>query len=412
LTHKNTLCLLLGNTPEDERREHLSQLTPEDWQTLHDQSHTQGLRPLLYTRLKPFFDQDLILADLQHDLRDAHIRTAYRNTLILHHAAILLKAIRKQNIPVIGLKGIYLVENISPNIAARPFGDIDLLVHKGDIPPVIKILEDLGYSMQTYFSLDDANLDIKHVPPMFNSDGLPVEVHWTILQEDEPFNIDPAGLWNRAISARIAGVDALALSPEDLLLHLCLHLGYQHHLSIGIRGLVDIVQVLDAFNGRLDWDQLIGTAREWGAEKPTWLTLTLAVDLINGAVPSEVLSDLQPEEPPTWILPQARATLLDERPAKVPMTPDLAALAEQKGIIGRLKVMLSRVFLPRRTMARLYGVPPNSVRIIGCYFKRAGQLIRWYGSAVGRIFRKDQRLLIGAEDQRAVDRLKDWMGKD
>ncbi len=56
-----------------------------------------------------------------------------------------------------------------------------------------------------------------------------VEVHWTLLKEDEPFTIDADALWERAVPARIANLDALALLLEDLVLHLCLHLAYQHY---------------------------------------------------------------------------------------------------------------------------------------------------------------------------------------
>lgn len=381
------------------------------WQNLQDEGNKLGLGPLLYTRLNPFFETGLIPEAFQKALRDAHFRTASWNMLLLHHGAILLNAIRAEDIPVIGLKGIYLVETFYPNIAARPCGDIDLLVRKGDVQRVIKILEDLGYHMKTYFNLDDANRDIKHVPPMLNLDSLPVEIHWMILEEDEPFNIDPDGLWTRAFPAQIAGVDALALSPEDLLLHLCIHLAYQHHLSIGLRGLVDIAQVLNVMQGRVDWQLLKTTAREWGAEKPTWIALTLAVELLNAAVPIEVLSDLAPQTLEPWILPLSRTALLAGRDTGLLMTPDLAALAAEKAFVDRLRVMLSRVFLPRCTMARIYGVSPRSPRIIGCYFKRMGYLIRWYGPSVKRVFRKEQSLLNGAEEQRAVDRLRAWMGK-
>jgi len=77
--------------------------------------------------------------------------------------------------------------------------------------------------------LDDQNIDTKHVPPMQKEGGAMVEVHWTLLEEDEPFTIDADALWERTVPARIANLDALALSVEDLVLHLCLHLAYQHY---------------------------------------------------------------------------------------------------------------------------------------------------------------------------------------
>jgi hypothetical protein len=60
-----------------------------------------------------------------------------------------------------------------------------------------------------------------------------VELHWTILEEEEPFSIDVEAMWARSVPAEIAGVGVRGLSVEDLLLHLSLHLTYQHRLAGG-----------------------------------------------------------------------------------------------------------------------------------------------------------------------------------
>jgi len=94
------------------------------------------------------------------------------------------------------------------------------------------------------------------------------------------------------------------------------------------------------------------------------------------------------------------------------MTPDLAELATKKRLFSKIKLILSRVFLPKQTLARLYGVPPKSIRIYGCYFKRFWQLVRRYGDSVKRITKKDQRVLSSAENEQAVSRLRQWMVKE
>jgi len=101
--------------------------------------------------------------------------------------------------------------------------DLDILVHREDLNRTIEILLGLGYQLSRYFDIRDSNLDIKHVPPMILSDGTHVEIHWTLLEEDEPFTIAMDGVWQRSFPAQINGIDVLAEGIEDLLLHLCIH---------------------------------------------------------------------------------------------------------------------------------------------------------------------------------------------
>ncbi|MEA3326296.1 MAG: nucleotidyltransferase family protein [Chloroflexota bacterium] len=409
---KDILCCILDdNTSNEALKKELNLLDQPNWENLLEMSTWNGIKPLVYLRLKPLFVKATIPASIQNELRNAYLLSARKNTLILHHAAKMLKTLKAHGIDLIGLKGIYLVENIYDNIAARPFGDIDIMIKKEDLQNAITSLQKLGYRMSTYFSISDVNLDIKHVPPMINAEGLTTEIHWTILEEDEPFTIDAQGLWERASPAKIAGVDALALSPEDLILHLCMHLTYQHRLKIGLRGLYDIAEVLRHFEGQVNWTKLSKITQEWGSGKVTWLTLTLAQDLLGAQIPPKILAHLQPKHIDPWVLKEAKAQLLHWGVRTVAMTPDLAELASEKKLIRQIKLILSRVFLPKQTLARLYGVPPRSVRIYGCYFLRFSELVRRYGGAVRRIAKKDHRVLSGTENEQTVARLRQWMVK-
>ena len=407
------LCRILDlSTSREELKNTFDHLNKQNWENLLITSSWHRIKPHIYLKLKPLFGEVEIPSSIQTDLYDAYLDSARKNTLILHHAAIILRDLKSQNIDVIGLKGIYLVENIYDDITARPFGDVDIMVRKEDLQTSIRILQKMGYAMTTYFDIGDENLDIKHVPPMFNADGLPVEIHWTILEEDEPFTIDAQGLWKRAIPAKIAGVDALALSPEDLILHLCMHLTYQHRLKIGLRGLYDIAEVLRHFEGQVDWTKLSKITHEWGSERVTWLTLTLAQDLLGAQIPPMILEYLQPKEAAPWVLAKAKAQLLEQDVRKAVVTPDLAKFATKEGLISRIKLFLSRLFLPKQTLARLYGVSPKSIKIYGCYFKRLIYLIIHYGDSLKRVAKKDPQMRLVVENEITIERLKKWMVKN
>jgi hypothetical protein len=320
-----------------------------------------------------------------------------------------LTALIAENVPVIGLKGIFLLENVYNNIAARPLGDIDILVRKKDLQTAIRILKTLGYTMETYFSLQDQNTDVKHIPPMKNKDGLSIEIHWTILSEDEPFKIDTGGLWDRALSVKIADVDVLALSPEDLVLHLSIHFAYQHHLSLGLRGLNDIAEVLHYYEKHLDWGAIEKRSQKWGVDKVIWLALSLAEELLDAPVPSEVLFHLKPEDVEPWVLQNARSILLNAREMAVPMTPNLANFANERGAFNKLRIMVSRVFLARKKLARLYDVSPTSIKIYSCYLRRLRGLIQGYGPGLGQVLKKDAGVRSSLKVQQEVEKLQTWM---
>jgi len=190
---------------------------------------------------------------------------------------------------------------------------------------------------------------------------------------------------------------------------LCLHLAYQHHLRLGLRGLYDIALVLDHFDNRLDWDKLLEIGREWGSARLTWLTLALVEEIFKGIIPPNVLEQLELKDAQPWVLENARSQLLAWMPSGAPITPDIANLDSEKGFLTRLKLILSRIFLPKTTLARIYNVSSTSIHIYGCYFRRFGDLLRGYAPTIKRIFQADEKVYEDVEKEQSNKQLKAWM---
>ena len=406
------LCTLLNRPPlPDDLRVVFMNYSQEDWEQFLDLAGKHNLIPLVFARLKSLGLSHTIPTAIIEKMRQAMLTNATRNAIFLHEAKTIIEALQEANIPVIGLKGLYLLENIYPDISTRTMNDLDLMVKKADIPVALSICQDLGYQPTTYFGINDPNLDIKHVPPLKKEPGPYLELHWTILEEDEPFTIDANGLWERTVTAKLAGVEALSLSPEDLILHLCLHLSYQHHFNIGLRGLYDIAAVLRHFEGQVDWQKLIAIAQAWGATRVLWLTLTLVDDIFTEKVPEEVISQIQPTPIDPLILEHSRVQLLSMGLGTQTITPDLAKFTQEGSFLERIKLIWRRIFLPKRTLARLYNVPPTSLRIYSCYFKRARDLFKQYRTSINSILAQDTATLTNVENQIINQRLRAWMGE-
>ncbi len=379
------LRILEAGRPADERYEFLCQFQPPQWEALIDEAAGQSLTPYLYRLLVEHEERNDLKLPQKDQLHLSYLSTAVRNTLILHEAQVLLSSLNKVGIAVAGLKGVFLLENVYGDIGARSMNDTDLLLKKQDLSACIEILQGLGYTPSTYFSLNDENTDTKHLPPMQKPGGTLVEVHWTLLEENEPFTIDAKTLWERAMPATIAEVDALALCVEDLILHLCLHLTYQHYLQLGLRSLLDVALVIHKFREEIDWQKLVQIAKSWGSERVTALTLKLVETLLNVPTPAEIYSALVPEGFDSELLENARALLLNREQFTDQLTPDLVDMNASGNILKKIKIGLQRVFLPRIALARIYNVSPSSPRIIGLYWLRLKHLIRNYGGTLRRL---------------------------
>lgn len=393
-----------------EIRQKFSNLTNENWNEFIALSKSHNLSNLLMGFLVRNDLIDFVPSNQIKELREKNRQNAIQNIYLLQEAEIILKQFRVSAIEVIGLKGVYLLDNIYEDISMRSMSDLDLMLKKEDIPEAIEILKKLGYKLSTYFDIRDKNIDIKHVPPMIKNNNLYLEIHWTLLEENEPFAIDIDGLWARAVPAKIAGVDAFALSLEDLILHLCLHLTYQHHLQNGLHGLYDIALVLEQRQSEIDWNAFVDRAKEWHAERVVALTFHLLEDLMGIKIPPYIYPHLLQKPVPQNILDQSKMLIMDKTNAMWSVTPDQARFSSDSRLWARVKLVISRIFLPKITMARLYATKPDSLKIYYYYLVRFYELMRQYFRSTWRILFKENAVVKGVAWTQSVVDLKQWLG--
>ena len=395
--------------PQAELEALIERLTAPEWEDLLQVARELDLAPLLYYRLCQANVQHRLPASIHASLRQLSSAAAADTMRQLGFAGHILSTLRARGIEVIVLKGLYLTEEIYPAVGLRSFDDFDLLLQPADLPEALSSLQELGYTLFTWYDPKTPDRDVAHIPPL-QQPGFPtVELHHTILGEQEPFSIDPAGLWQRAVRARVAEVDVSALCPEDLLLHLCLHLAYQHRLARGVRGLYDLATVLQRRGAEIDEARLVETARQWGAERVTWLSLRLMQRVTGVEAPGEVLRSLQPEAVPAEVEEQALRQLIPQQRGGIRLTPDLAALARARGWRERLRLVAQRVFLPRQRLAREYNVNPRSLKIYCYYPRRALDLYREYHLTAWNVLRgrREEQQATRWEEESA--RLHQWL---
>lgn len=388
ITNHELLLHCLRKEPEASE---LERLTESDWHDLIQQARSHAVLYLLYHRLKKRNLDSYIPADILQTVRTEYFEQAWRNNSLYNDLSKILKALQQENIPVILLKGAHLAQIVYSNIALRPMSDIDILVKKNDLPKAKDLLLELGYTPLKDIDIATACASSQHLPPMVKQDAPPVELHWTIENSTRPFTIDIEGLWQRAQPTSVGGVDTLTLSPDDLLLHLCLHTSVHHLFSNGLRAFCDILEIIRHYQDELDWKTVQRRAEEWGVSNAVYLTLYLAKSLLSADVPEALFNELRPENCAESIA-EAEVLIFNgpDIDRQLFANPQSCKLFVSKSFLETATLFLQRIFLPRETMAQLYELPIDSLRIPLYYPVRLKDLLVRHSHTVWRIWRRDK----------------------
>ena len=305
---------------------------PDDWFTrlqgvdyddLFVTALALGLAPLLHHRLESW---GRTLPDPKAQAKLAFARRAEES----RHAALrvqLGEVLARLPSPPIVLKGAYLAEKVYPAPGLRPMNDIDLLFRPADLPAAAEALRALGYESKEK-SADLGPGITKHLSTFKR----PVETphpakttHWAemthraetthrVVSTPNPYvsgvgerMIEPhgsleeswfglkcdltPGMWERSVEIEIAGQRARALSPEDNLLHLCVHLTF--HLIMGSPSFVQLAD-LSVFLSRVEvhWPDFLSRAESLRAAGYCYAALRLAQRTLAVSLPPDILPAL------------------------------------------------------------------------------------------------------------------------
>jgi len=290
-TKVKILLHCLGVKTEWTLTDGIENLSTDDWDEVIQLAGINKAIPLLYHHLRITHKIAGIPAELKQKLLDASLFSSDCNVRLYYELSRLLKALNNEGVPVIVLKGSALAELVYPSIALRPMIDIDLLVKGNDIQEADRVLSQLGYEFElgvTGSSYPKRHTDyVKHIG--YRGKDFDIDLHSKIYGLP---GLDP---WINALPAKIASTDTFILGPEDFLLYLCLHL--DHHIRTeGCARLVwwwDILELIKHYQGKLNWDYVIQTARKHKVEKYVHRVLHTIDKEFEGDVPADILVQLK-----------------------------------------------------------------------------------------------------------------------
>lgn len=268
-----------------------------DWQVIEELASAEGLRPLLCWHLSRLCPDSVPPEHMQR--LQAHFQAnAQRNLFLAGELVRLVRLLGEHGIGAVPFKGPALAVTLYGNLALREFVDLDVLVHRPDIPRARDVLLANGYGPDS----ETTDYDLLIV----RSDGrVTVELHWAFAQKFH-VPVDPAPFWSRLETAELCGSVVQTLAPADLLLVLCLH-GAKHRWG-RLNWLCDVAQWLDRYP-QADWPALLGQAHSVGLERIVLLGLHLAGEVIGVALPGIVAERVRADRAVAQLAAQARAHL-------------------------------------------------------------------------------------------------------
>jgi putative nucleotidyltransferase-like protein len=261
-------------------------------------------------RLLPQLYRNLLAAGYRDPddqwLKGIYRYTLYRNQLLFHAAAPILRGLDEAGVSAMLLKGAAIAGLYPHGSGTRPISEVDILVRPTQVDQALEIFDAHGVGSPEPM-LSRARR-VLHSVPLRGPEGLGFELHWEAL----PSRGDDSGLWQAAHRGQLGGAPVLVPARADQLLHACLHgTGWS---PAPMRWITDSMLVLRAADHPLDWAHAVSGARAYRASRTFARCLSLLVTEFEAEVPEWVLGELRSDRAPKMELIQEAVGRLPRQP--------------------------------------------------------------------------------------------------
>lgn len=330
-----------------------------DWNYILENALQHGITPLLYHNLSEMVD---VPEKVMEHLRMRYNANLARNMLVYNELSKVLNAFEHAEIDVIVLKGAALAETVYQDIGLRPFSDVDLLVRERDLQRAKKKLAELGYILDEDVSPERYNEEFG-CDLYYTGKVNVLEVHWDIMRKtksDRYAKVEIEEIWERAVPAKIAGADTRVMSPENMLLHFCVHL--PKHRYNRLIWLCDVLEVIEHTD--IDWEYVIASAKKYRTRAYMYYGLHFTDVLLGCEIPEEVANVLKPPRIEIMVLSTVLKDVLSSERKIMPVL-NLMKLLLIDRVQDRVRYLCAYVFPPVDSLARMYSV--SGKRVYFCY---------------------------------------------
>lgn len=273
------------------------------------------------------------------------------------------------------LKGPALVLSLYGESGVRAYGDVDLLVSKRDLEPVVAALRDVGFREPGNALVRRLRRRAHFVIDLISdaASRLKLELHWSIIDRANLYRVDGAEILSRLRRLRGANLEFSALAVEDEFIFLCIHAakhGILNGLALAMQEpavwfcgrpsgnrltwFEDLHRFLTLHGATMDWPAICERAERWNTMDDVRVTVAVLNLLLPGSPAARALAALNYSGPPP-----VRGLALLRRLFRTRSIQDMverAMIADMKFSIRpvRILVFLSILFPARQRLLRYY----------------------------------------------------------
>lgn len=376
-----------------------------DWKGLLEDATYHGIAPIIYQNLKEANLKSIPDYFLEN-LKAIYYGNVRRNTRYFAELERVLKLLKETGVEPIVLKGGAMAEEVYKNIALRPLEDIDLLVKKFDLPAAKAVFERWGYASQKKIFQSKAHKEFEEeIRKPFEKFETELhfikgereyffDVHWNLLiicdsKIKEAIQLDMERIWKRKKLYSFGTSPAYLMSPEDLLIYVCLHLR-ERHLEKARSRLIwwyDIYKIIKTYENGFDWNYFLASVREYEACESIYPLILTLKEWFNPPLPQDLLKEAQSYLeifPLEKIVPKSTEQL--KFIGKHQEKDYLLEVLNVKGLRKKVKLLLSEIFPKKEYMILKYQIK-NQILLPFYYllrlknaiirgFKAAGQMLK------------------------------------
>jgi hypothetical protein len=260
-----------------------------DWNYLLGVAENHGLTPLLFTFLNKYHSSDTP-GEITNIVHDRYRANELRNRVLAQELTRLLEQFKTKGIRALAYKGPTLTISVYDDIGLRQFGDLDILINTDDVAEACELLTKLDYKRRIP-SLSPAReqifIHMHHEHGFISSDQLVyVDLHWALSTRRFPFELEPAGLFERAEHITLANSNIEHISAQDMLLLLCMHISKD--LWRKLVWICDIDRLVRTTND-IDWESLLQQSESSHCKRMLYLALLISNELLRTPVPDSIL---------------------------------------------------------------------------------------------------------------------------
>jgi hypothetical protein len=183
--------------------------------------------------------------------------------------------------------------------------DADIVVREAQFEQASGVLEQLGYAYQPepprrFGPFNTAFTGERSYRRTIGQFSMLMELHCvfsTIELVRRTSGLTLETLWARAVPLEIGETTAFSLSPEDQLMHVCLHMSM--HGFIHLRGYVDVMRIVGA--GQVDWKVFADRVKQSRFCVACYFPLWWAERVWRVPVPEWVLQGCRPGPLRAWL---------------------------------------------------------------------------------------------------------------